>query len=261
MRFRSSLLIWIVLLIAVSAAATAGSAVIVLDRRAREELHADLGRSARVFSTLADKRLGVHAASAHVVAEEPRLKAVVATEDVSPETVYGVAFELRKAVQSDLFLMTDGTGHLLADVADPKAQGFDMSQNPVIRGALDAGESSGFFTTDGRVYEVVARRLSFGENPVGVLVLGYALGDVLAEEARSQTGSVVVLMKGGEIVATSKLEGGEEASKAALAALAKATPEDTQGEVASGEIGSNRYLVMSAPFGKDKPGGGLRMLQ
>ena len=216
MKFRSTLLLWIVLLIAAITVATAGSAAIVLERRAREELGEALERSARVFESHRTERLRAHAAKAHVVAEEPRLKAVVATEDVSPETVYGVADELRKAVKSDLFLMTDGTGVLLADVADPKASGFDMSKDPIVAGALREGERSGLWTNEGKLYEVIARRLSFGTETVGVLVLGFKLDHALAEEVRLQTGSLVAVTDGATVVAHSKLEDGRDAPSEVL---------------------------------------------
>ena len=260
MKFRSTLLIWIVLLVFAITVATAGSAALVLDRSAREDAKADLVRSARVFDALRDKRRSLHVASAHVVSEEPRLKAVVATEDVSPETVYGVAFELRKAVRSDLFLMTDGAGRLLADVADPKASGFDMSQNPVIRGALDAGEGAGIWTTEGRVYEVVARRISFGTNPVGVVVLGFSLGDAIAEEAASQTGSVVVVLAGDAVVAASRLEGGEEAPRELLSAFARGLSDESRGEAVSGQLATSRVMSTWSPLSGAGAGERLRVL-
>ncbi|MDI3290912.1 SpoIIE family protein phosphatase [Polyangium sp. 15x6] len=216
MKFRSTLLLWIVLLIAAITVATAGSAAIVLERRARVELGEALERSARVFEAHRKERLRAHAAKAHVVAEEPRVKAVVATEDVSPETVHGVADELYKAVKSELFLMTDGTGILLADVADPKASGFDMSKDPIIAGALRDGEKSGLWTNEGKLYEVVARRLAFGTETVGVLVLGFKLDHALVEEVRLQTGSLVVVTDGATVVAHSKLEDGTEAPSEVL---------------------------------------------
>jgi len=222
MKFRSTLLISIVLLIAAITAATAGSAAIVLEQSARQDVTEELERSARVFSGLREKRERVFAASAHVVAEEPRLKAVVATEEVSPETVYGVAFDLRKAVKSDLFLMTDGEGRLLADVADPKASGFDMSKDPVVAGALAGVEKTGVWTNEGKLYEVVARKLTFGTTPVGVLILGFALDDAFAEEVRLETGSVVVMKEGDATVATSKGEDGQALGEDLVAAASAA---------------------------------------
>lgn len=261
MKFQSTLLIWIVLLIAAITVATAGSALVVLERSARENASDELVRSARVFDALRDKRKSLRLASAHVVSEEPRLKAVVSTEDVSPETVYGVAFELRKAVQSDLFLMTDGAGRLLADVADPKASGFDMSQNPVIHGALETGESTGIWTAEGRVYEVVARRIAFGTNPVGVLVLGFALNDAIVEEAASQTGSVVAVLLDNKVVAVSHLENGEDAPREALATLGKGLSDETRGLATPGKLEESRVVsTTTALTGADEKGPKLRVL-
>ncbi|UQA59344.1 PP2C family protein-serine/threonine phosphatase [Polyangium aurulentum] len=258
MKFRTTLLVPMVLLVVAMGAATAGGAALVLERDARRDVAADLGQGVRIFEALREKRRSLYRAEAHVVAEEPRLKAVVATEDVSPETVYGVALELRKAVQSDLFLMTDGEGHLLADVADPKASGFDMSKNPAIAAALAEGEKAAVWTNEDKIYEVHARRLAFGTDPVGVLVVGFALGDPILEEVRRETGSVAVLLLDERPVSVSRLEGGEEAPRDAIAQVAAAIPRG--GEPAPVTLGGGRYLAASAPIEGGAPGVGLRLV-
>src|SRR5262249_14433548 len=150
-------------------------------------------RSRKVFEEHIAYQRSLHRSEGRVVAEEPRLKAVVATEEVTHETVYSVAFELRKALQSDLFLMTDGKGTLLADVADLGAAGISMSDQPLVKGSLSNGEASGILTQGGDAYQVEARRLAFGETTVGVLLIGYKIDDRLTGTVQRQSGSTTVI--------------------------------------------------------------------
>ena len=109
---------------------------------------------------------------ARVIAEEPRLKAVTSAEDVGRDTLVGVALELHQATASDLFVLTDSSGKLILDAADPEQSGHDLKSHDVVRDALARGDASGVWTSGQSAYQVQARRLEFGETPFGVLVIG-----------------------------------------------------------------------------------------
>jgi sigma-B regulation protein RsbU (phosphoserine phosphatase) len=175
----------------------------VVEHDARVALDEQLRRGALVLEELFAQRQALLAANAQVIAEEPRLKAVVATEDIDHATVYDVSKELRRAVGSDLFLLTDGDGMLLADVADERATG-SLRDMPLVADALASGTGKGIWLADGRAYQMAARRLAFGETVVGVLVVGWEIGDELAGAAARQAGgAVVVLADEGRPVASS----------------------------------------------------------
>ncbi|MCA9636967.1 MAG: hypothetical protein KC420_13155, partial [Myxococcales bacterium] len=139
MKFRSAILASSIALVAgvvVSAVVVVGTAI---DASARRDVDEELARSVDVFVELQGYRLSLFRAQADVVAQEPRLKAVVNTEDIDHATVLDSARELQRSAGSDLLLLTDGRGLLRADTADPKAEGFDLSGMPVIADALRDG--------------------------------------------------------------------------------------------------------------------------
>jgi sigma-B regulation protein RsbU (phosphoserine phosphatase) len=246
MKFRTLLMAALVALVAVTVVATLLAVSGVIDHTARTDLAAQLERGRRVFEDLQRYRESLYRAESRAVADEPRLKAAVDTQEVSQETVLGVAVDLRKAVQSDLFLLTDGTGHLLADVADPKASGFDLSRNSEVAAALESGDGFGIWTHDGHAYQVQAHRLSFGSTIVGVVVLGHELDDRVADSVRQQTGDLVVVELEGTPIAASRMDGhavARETLRAALAPVADraATPTEVR-------LAGQRFLALAAPF-------------
>lgn len=175
----------------------------VVEQDARVKLDEELRRGAVVLEEVFVQRQALLAANAKVVAEEPRLKAVVATEDIDHATVYDVCKELRRAVGSDLFLLTDGEGMLLADVADAEVRGVTLRDKPLVADALANETGAGIWLADGRAYQMASRRLAFGETVVGVLVVGWEIGDALADAAARQAGGAVVVLAEGQAVASS----------------------------------------------------------
>ncbi|HJZ87329.1 MAG TPA: SpoIIE family protein phosphatase [Polyangia bacterium] len=251
MKFRAVLLGVMLLLLAGVVLATMGAAALVLNRSARRDLGEQLGRARQVFEQLHTDRQLLYRSESRVVAEEPRVKAVVATEDVTHETVLGVASELRRALQCDLFLITDGRGRLVADTKNPQADGFDMAGVPLIARALASGEAAGIWRDAENAYQVQSRRLAFGATPVGVLVIGYQLDDRVARTVERQTASAVVIELDGRTVAMSASEGLERVDRAALTQALSRVPTgvDAPTEVAIGKL---RYLAVAAAL----PGAG-----
>jgi len=195
----SSSLAVIIGIVGVTSLVSAG----VVEHDARAALDEELRRGALVLEELFAQRQALLAANARVVAEEPRLKAVVATEDIDHTTVYDVCKELRRSVGSDLFLLTDGEGTLLADVADASAMGSHLRDQPLVADALAHGTGKGIWLADGRAYQMASRQLAFGDTVVGVLVVGWEIGDPLTDAAARQAGGAVVVLADGEPVASS----------------------------------------------------------
>jgi sigma-B regulation protein RsbU (phosphoserine phosphatase) len=250
MRFRTILLAAMVALLAVVLGVTVGRVALSIQTSAREAIADDLRRSRDLFDTIRSYRESLHKSETRVVAEEPRLKAVVATEDVSRETVLGVAFELRRALQSDIFLITDGDGRLVADVLEPTAAGFDLSLNPTVAAALKDGEKAGIWASEGAIFEVEARRLAFGTTPVGVLVIGYKLDDRVVDAIRRQTATLIAIELDGKLVAVSELETGGAIDKNALGAALLGVPTTSAPTSTPTEItvAGDRYLALAAPL-------------
>jgi phosphoserine phosphatase RsbU/P len=241
-RFVTQIQIGTMALIAASAAATIGTVAFILERSERRNVEIALVRSAELFESLEAAKRNLFRSESRVVSEEPRLKAVVASEDVSDETVLGVADELRRTLGCELFLVTDGSGHLRADVEHPEERGHDLSALPVVAKALAEGEASDVWTRDQAVLRVEARRLAFGKTVVGVLVIGYRLNDqVAAELYRATEVSSVVLLDQSAIVASPFP--GATPDPRDLASL-DASPSSPRELALAGE----RYFVLAHPF-------------
>ena len=245
MRFRSVISLSMLLLAAGILAAAAWATQVVIERFALATLGEDLQRSQRVFEELQGYRLALLRAQADVVANEPRLRAVVATEEVTRETVLGVAHELRRAAGCDLFLVISPQGALIADVLEPDASGDDLSQNPIVSSALSGGTGTGVWADAKNVYQVQARRVDFGATPVGVLVLGYRLDERVAQLVQTQTGSAVAITLDGRVLASSTLDGGRAADPGALAAALGPLVPGAPVELALDGTG---YMALTAPF-------------
>jgi phosphoserine phosphatase RsbU/P len=205
MKLRTALFAAITLLIAAIVAATVFAIVTVVGRAERRNLDAELVRSREVFEELLGSRQNQLRSDCHVVANEPRLRATVATQDITHETVLGVANELRRSLGSDLFLITDGEGYLLADSLDPSAHGFDMSKQPVLASAIQKGDGGAVWITANLPYLVHACRVDFGAQVAGVILVGDLLDDAFAQAIHRQTGSTLVLALDGARVAASAL--------------------------------------------------------
>src|SRR5437762_4241349 len=105
-KFRTLLWLGIVPLVLGTLALVVVTAALLLTRAARVDLEDGLGRAQKVFEDLQTYRQSLFAAQARMVAEEPRLKAVVAAQQVDRDTIVGVANEIRAVVRSDLFMLT-----------------------------------------------------------------------------------------------------------------------------------------------------------
>jgi sigma-B regulation protein RsbU (phosphoserine phosphatase) len=244
MKFRTVVLLGILAVVVFGLAATVIAVGVTLERAARGELVADLVSTREVFEDLAGYRQSLVAANARVTAEEPRLKAVVASEEVSRDTIVGVAEEIGRVLGSDLFLLLDARAQILCDLANPQAKG-DLSQNPTVAKALKNGDAEGIFTDAQRAYQVHASRLVFGTTTVGVLVVGQAIDDEAAETVRRQTRAEVVVELEGKTVARSGFVDGQVSSAALAEALRPVAGGDAPSEVSLGGV---RYLAIAAPY-------------
>jgi sigma-B regulation protein RsbU (phosphoserine phosphatase) len=215
MRFRTAVFAGIALLVVTILVATVGAVAFIIERSARADLEAAL-RSARLaVEELQSYRSSLQKAQGAIVAEEPRLKAVVGTLEITPESVAEVAREMRKGLGVDVFVVANAAGELLADgSAEPFAPGGNL--RPLIGRALEEGSASQIWSGATTAYQLQATRIGFAALVIGVVVLGSRLDDTLADAVYRQTGTAVVILQGDQVVASSHLEG-REMDRAALA--------------------------------------------
>lgn len=210
MKLRTTVFLWVLLLVLVILGATIGTIATVLDRSTRARVTQDLANSRQVTLDLHAIRQSLYRQECRIVAEEPRLRAVVATEDVARETILDAVQSLAETVRAGVFVIVDDRGQLIADSAAPEAAGFDLMDRAVVRGALAEGEASGVWLADGVVFQVHGCRLEFGARIVGALVLGHALDDAAAVMMARHAGGPVVVVS--DSVALTRLPGGVQAA-------------------------------------------------
>ncbi len=244
MKFRTAILtssMTLVVGVVVAAVVTVSAAI---DRSARRDLDEELARSTAVFRELQGYRASLNEAHIDVVAQEPRLKAVTSTAEIDHATVLDSARELQRSSGADLLLLTDGAGRLRADTADPSAEGFDLSGMPLVAEALENGRASAVWVDDRGAYQVQARALSFGDERIGVIVLGFAIDEQVAATIERQTGAGVAIILGETILAVSSEGSVPGAATAELVGLST----EAEGESRRLEIGGAVYLARAGLF-------------
>jgi len=194
MRLRTTVFLWVLLLVVVVLGATIGTIMVVFDRSTRERIAAEAVRNRDLTLDQHGNRASLYRQECRVVADEPRLRAVVATEDVARETVVDAVRTLADTLGAGVFVIVDADGNLIADSAAPDAEGFALGDRPVVAGALARGEEAGVWLTDEAAYQVSACRLEFGARVVGALIVGHAIDDALAEMVARETGGELIVV-------------------------------------------------------------------
>jgi sigma-B regulation protein RsbU (phosphoserine phosphatase) len=194
MKLRTTVFAWTLLLVVVVLGASITTVAVLFTRSTRARVAEDLARSRAVTLELHETRQSLYQQECRVVAEEPRVRAVVATEDVARDTILDAVRTMAETLHAGVFLIVDADGKLIADNAAPDAEGFDMRDRPVVADALDKGEQGGVWLADNVAYQVQGCRLEFGARVVGGLVVGHPIDDALTETIARQTGGSLIVI-------------------------------------------------------------------
>ncbi len=249
MSLRAKLSLAFVVVVALGVGGALAAAERYLAWSTEKTVGTELVHAAQVYATFLGERGARRAAETRVVAEEPRLKAVVRTLDIDQETLEDVSDELKEASQAELFALTDRAGVTVADVSEPKLGNLEGRRELV--GAATKGGGVSIWPVQGRLYQTVVRPLQFGDEVTGFLVTGYALSDALLDAARQQTGcEVAVVLDGKVIAAASRL--GDAVRGAAVSSL-----KDGAGEL---QLGGERFASLTVQHPGEAPTGAKLVL-
>jgi signal transduction histidine kinase len=246
MRLLSSLTNRIFLASAALAVLCIGAAVYMVNVRVTDQAEAELVRgleeAARVVEQHRTTLAETFTLVARLVADLPKLKAAVETGD--PPTVQPLAADYQSQVKSDLFVVTNRTGTVLAAVgpAGP-VEGGDLP----VKSALLGGETTSFHPHPNGVLQVVTVPISIGAAPpeiMGTLSLGFVLDDTVATRFGALTESEVAFALDG-IVRAATLPA---ADRNALSRLVEARG------VSHVPLGGAEYVAVSRPLAPPLPG-------
>jgi signal transduction histidine kinase len=218
------------------------TAIYVVNRRvtetAEEELRRELVQSAALVDEQRQSVSDLFIVFASAVADLPKLKAAVATDD--PPTVGPIAADYARAVHASLLLVTDRSGRVLAERVE-SAPSIGASGLPSVEGALGGRVMAAFWVFPGGILQVISVPIVAGAAPpeiLGSLSLGFQLDDALAARFKAQTGSEIAFASGSRVVASTLLpaERGPLASLAARAGITRVW------------CGSVEYLALVRPL-------------
>ena len=203
MSFLSSLTNRIFLATATLAVLAIGFAVYLISARAVSEAEAELRRGLIEAGKLVEQHraalVDTLAVEARLIADLPRLKAAVATGD--PPTVAPVAADYQARVRSDLFVVTDHGGRVLAASGVPATPGELLDLAGTSR-ALRGEEATAFWTLpDGLAHAVIVPIAIGLDSPelLGTLSVGVRFDDRLAGRFEGLTDSRVVFSVHGDM--------------------------------------------------------------
>ena len=188
-------------LVIVSIAAPMYFVVGAVTEQAETQLRTSLNEAASLVDEYGRAKFEDFVRFARLVADLPKLKAAVATDD--PPTVSPIADEYERQVRADLFVVVGKTGRILAKIGgvslSPGTLDTLLQSHPLDREttwvASDLGAEAG-------VLRIAAIPLLLpGPERLGTLVVGFRLDPALAR-IKNLTNSDIALATGGAIVSS-----------------------------------------------------------
>jgi signal transduction histidine kinase len=231
-----------------------GAAVYFVSRTTARGAEAELQRGLIEAGTLVDQQCATLVQNltvmARLVADSPRLKAAVDTED--PPTVRPLARDYQEQLRAALLVLTGRSGHVLAEAGE-----LDLAENairglPEIQEALAGREASGFWPHADGVLQVMAVPITIVtaglDRPdiMGTLTVGFRLDNALAAQFKRATESDIAFAVDGQIRASTLPPG----DRAQLATLLKT------GGVQTVSLENGEYVALKRPLVPAAPAGG-----
>lgn len=220
-----------------------GAAVYFVSARLTTEAEAELDRDLTEAATLVDQQRAAlfesFTLTARLIADLPTLKAAIGTADAP--TVMPIADEYRQQAGSDLFVVTDRAGAVLAAFGDDRDAMNEMLRTSTVTRALGGTTALAFWPDPSGVMQVVSVPVTVGlSSPelLGTLTVGYLLDHERAAQFKTLTGADIAFALGGRIRAATL----DHASYDVLAQLLGA------GRVPRLEIGDIEYTALVKPL-------------
>ena len=244
MRLLSSLRGRIFVSTALLALLSIGAAINLVSVRVTRESEAALQREIDATGALVDQfrttRAETFTMMARLIADAPRVKAAVDTND--PPTVQDIASEYQDQLHSNLLLVTNESGQVLATVGASPREAAIVASQPSVRAAAEGREGFSLIPQPDGMLQLVTVPIAIGlSNPdiQGTLSVGFLLDDALAAQLKEITGSEIAFGMDGQVLAsTLPLE-----DRPALAALMRSR--DGRGNVT---LPTGAYIALPLPL-------------
>jgi signal transduction histidine kinase len=236
-------------MVAVSAALTFTTLLVVrhtVQQEVRLGIQRDLENSVSAFHNFQKQREVMLERSAALLADLPNVRALMTTHD--PATIQDASLDLWQLAGSDLLLLADSSGKVMALQAAPPEitvrEGQDFFPQ-VVSNLLSSAETRHWWYVEGHLYEVFLQDIYFGpasgHQVLGYLLLGYEIDDRVARDLSRVAASEVAFRYGDSIV-RSTLKPAQESE------LLRVAPRTAAGGPPQGDpirLGEERFLATS----------------
>jgi len=139
---------------------------------------------------------------ARFIADAPKVKAAVDTND--PPTVQDIANGYQDQLKSNLLLVTNKNGEVLAMVGATSRSALVAASQPAVRGALTGHESFSLLPQPDGVLQFMTVPIAIGltqPDILGTLSVGFLLDNAVAAQLKDVTGSDIAFGMNGQVLA------------------------------------------------------------
>src|ERR1700675_4584553 len=230
-------------MVAVSAALTFTTLLVVrhtVQQEVRLGIQRDLTNSVSAFHNFQKQREVTLERSAALLADLPNVRALMTTHD--PATIQDASRDLWQLAGSDMLLLADSSGKVMALQATPQEITVREGQDffPLV---VSREETPHWWYVQGHLYEVFLQDIYFGpasgHQVLGYLLLGYEIDDRVARDLSRVAASEVAFRYGDSIV-RSTLKPAQEAE------FLRGEPRTATGGPPQGDLirlGEERFLA------------------
>ncbi len=231
-------------MVVVSAALTLTTLLVVrntVQQEVRMGIQRDLQNSVSAFQSFQRQREVTLERSAALLADLPIVRALMTTHD--PATIQDASRDLWHLAGSDLLLLADSTGKVMALQAAPQEITVRHGQE-FFPSVVSREETRHWWYVEGHLYEVFLQDIYFGpasgHQVLGYLLLGYEIDDRVARDLSRVAASEVAFRYGDSIV-RSTLKPAQESE------LLRVSPRTATGPPQGDQIrlGEERFLATS----------------
>ncbi|KAA3612068.1 MAG: HAMP domain-containing protein [Calditrichaeota bacterium] len=154
-------------------------------------LNAELHNTNTILHEYLQARLDLLQAKGTLLAEEPRLKAAVDTND--PLTVKREAEKLLSLIESDFLLVTNHKNEILAQLGNLRIAQNSIENIASIKNAISFQQTSAMTILDAQVFQIISTPITiknqFGELVIlGTASIGFKIDVVFLDQLRELTG-------------------------------------------------------------------------
>src|SRR3954447_3617063 len=172
-------------------------------REAENSLQREIASTGRLVDQFRATRTETFTMMARLIADAPKLKAAVDTND--PPTVQDTADDYQAQLNSNVVLITNKKGGVLATIGGSPRSGDIVASQPAVKSALTGHEGVSLLPQPDGILQLVTVPISVGlaqPDILGTLSVGFLLDDAFAGQLKQLTGSDIAFGMDGQILSS-----------------------------------------------------------